>query len=82
LLIPWNRTFIRWAGLVQAMLQVVDSARGKSARRIYLAAFGAGGSMPALHIVTLPGMGPITATASSGSVTPQAIQLTLTVHQK
>jgi hypothetical protein len=54
--------------------------RRKSARRIYLAAFGAGGSMPALHIVTPPGMSTITLTASSGSVTPQAIQLTLTVH--
>ena len=42
---------------------------------------GAGGTtLPVTQIVTAPGMSAITVTATSGGVTPQTIQLTLTVH--
>jgi hypothetical protein len=61
------------------MLQVVDNAVG--VRKAHLSGCGgAGGSMPTLQIVTPLGMSTITLTASSGSVTPRTIQLTLTVH--
>ena len=41
---------------------------------------GAGGATPVPQIVTPPGMSTITVTASSSGVTPQTIQLALTVH--
>jgi hypothetical protein len=62
------------------MLQVVDNAAGSpQGAFIWLRSVRAAQGQR-LQIVTPPGMSTITLTASSGSVTPQAIQLTLTVH--